>query len=215
MEFPSNSHRQREEETSEPKKDEVKKIERVVSGEVIRRKKPLSRRLKETFVGGDARSAWGYVVLDILIPAAKDMVVDATMGGLERTLFGESRSRSRRTGRSNPNGYVAYNRYSSSNSRPPWDREEPRREMPRRSRPASDIQDIILESRGEAEEVIDRLFDLVAKYESATVADLYELTGQTGNYTDDKWGWTDIRGAGVTRIRNGYLLDLPRPEPLD
>jgi hypothetical protein len=72
-----------------------------------------------------------------------------------------------------------------------------------------------LATRVEAEEVIDRLFDVVSRYETATVADLYEMVGVTGNYTDDKWGWTDLRGASVQRVRNGYLLDLPRPEPLD
>ena len=87
--------------------------------------------------------------------------------------------------------------------------------MSRRARASHDFDEIILASRVEAEEVIDRLFDLVSRYESATVADLYEMVGVTGNFTDDKWGWTNIRGAGVTRVRNGFLLDLPRPEPLD
>ena len=59
------------------------------------------------------------------------------------------------------------------------------------------------------------LFTLIERYQSATVADLYELVGVQGSYTDDKWGWVDIRGAGITRVRNGYLLDLPRPQPLD
>lgn len=70
-------------------------------------------------------------------------------------------------------------------------------------------------TRVEAEEVIDRMFDLVSQYEMVTVADLYDLVGLANNYTDEKWGWTDIRGAGVSRIKGGYLLDLPRPEPLD
>ena len=70
-------------------------------------------------------------------------------------------------------------------------------------------------NRAEAEEVIDRLFELVSIYESATVADLYELVGLSSTHTDHKWGWTDLMGAGVSRIRGGYLLDLPDPEPLD
>jgi len=67
----------------------------------------------------------------------------------------------------------------------------------------------------EAEEVIDRMFDLVSRYEVVTVADLYELVGVSGEYTDAKWGWTDLRGAAAMRIRDGYLLDLPRPIYLD
>lgn len=221
MDFPSNSHKMSSDDlvedtkktTARPKKDE-KKVERVTSGEVIRRKKPLGKRFAETFGGGDARGVWGYIVLDVLIPAAKDMVADATSQGVERMLFGEARSSSRRGGfrSSGSNGYVSYNRFGPSASR---NRHEETRSISRRSRATHDFDEIILATRVEAEEVIDRLFDLVSRYESATVADLYDLVGATGNYTDDKWGWTDIRGAGVTRVRNGYLLDLPKPEPLD
>ena len=87
--------------------------------------------------------------------------------------------------------------------------------MSRRAKATHNFDEIILATRHEAEEVIDRLFDLISRYETATVADLYELVGEDRSYTDDKWGWTDIRGAGVQRVRNGYLLNLPRPEPLD
>lgn len=211
-EFPSNSRRPPDD---KPKQQQTKKIERVTAGDVVRRKKPLGKRLTENFVGGDAKNVWGYVMFDVLIPAAKDTFADAVSQGVERMIFGEARSSSRRTGGRPGNGsYISYNRYSGSNSGPR--REEPQRPaLSRRGRATHDFDEIILQTRVEADEVIDRLFDLVSKYESATVADLYDLVGIQGNYTDDKWGWSDIRGAGVTRVRNGYLLDLPRPEPLD
>jgi len=225
MDYPSNSNKARtdgEEDEKKPGKAEPKKVERVTSGEVVRRKKSLGKRFKETFVGGDTKGVMSYVFMDVLIPAAKDMVSDATSEAVQRMLFGDARSNRRNRNRSHPNGYVSYNRYgsgsSSSGSRPPWDRDRDRdepRNVSRRARATHDFDEIILETRGEAEEVIDRLFDLVSRYESATVADLYELTGITGSFTDDKWGWSDIRGAGVTRVRGGYLLDLPKPEPLD
>lgn len=207
--YPSNSKTPKE----TPKDD--KKVEKVVSGEVVQRKTPLGKRMANTFVGGDAKSVWNYILMDVLIPAAKDTMADATSQGVERMLFGEARSTSRRTGGRPNNGHVSYNRYSgSATSRHPAMRDEPRQPS-RRARASHDFGEIILATRVEAEEVIDRLFDLVSKYETATVADLYELVGATGQYTDDKWGWFDLRGAGVTRIRNGYLLDLPKPEPLD
>lgn len=209
-EFPGNASKAEK----EPDPDS-KNVEKVVTGEVVRRKKPLGKRIKEIFVGGDARSVGNYVMFDVLVPAAKDTIADIVSQGIERMLFGEARSTSRRTGfrpSGGSPGYVSYNRFSPSQ---PTRREEPRAQISRRARASHDFDEIILSTRIEAEEVIDRLFDLVARYETATVADLYELVGVTGNYTDDKWGWTDIRGAGVTRVRNGYLLDLPRPEPLD
>lgn len=213
MDFPSNS-KQNNEDKNPIDKGTDKKVERVTSGEVVRRKKSLGKRFTETFMGGDAKNAVTYVFFDVLIPAAKDMITDAISQGTERLLFGEVRSgRSQSRGRpTGPSGYVSYNRFTSNQSQR---RNEETRSVSRRSRASHDFDEIILATRVEAEEVIDRLFDLVSKYETATVADLYELVGVTGNYTDDKWGWNDIRGAGVSRVRNGYLLDLPRPEPLD
>lgn len=208
MDYPTNSHKQKKEEKVEPKK----KVEQVTRGEVTRRKKPLGKRMAETFVGGDTKGVWSYVLLDVLVPAAKDMVSDAVSTGVERMLFGDNYRGGRRPrGSGRPPSYTSYNRYSPMGGR---EREEPRA-LSRRGRASHDFDEIILETRVEAEEVVDRLFDLVSRYEMATVADLYDLVGVSGSYTDDKWGWTDIRGAGVTRVRNGYLLDLPRPEPLD
>jgi hypothetical protein len=192
-----------------------RRVERpVVTSKVVRRKQPVGTRLKELFIGDSAHNVWNYVALDVMLPAAKDMIADAVSQGVERMIFGEARSTSRRTGQ-RPGGYVAYNRYSPGNSQPTQNRRDERREVSRRSRASHDFDEIILATRVEAEEVIDALFNLVGKYETATVGDLYELVNVPSNYTDDKWGWTDLRGAGVTRVRNGYLLDLPRPEAID
>lgn len=205
-EYPANS------ETSK-KIEEDKGVTRITSGDVVRKKKSLRKRFTETFVAGDAKSVFGYVVMDVLLPAARDMVVDAVDSGFRRLIFGESY---RRRGGSTlpqagPTGYVSYNRYAHAmGSR----QSGPERTISRQARARHDFDEIVLDSRTEAEEVIDRLFDLVSRYESATVADLYELVGLSSNHTDQKWGWTDLQGSGVSRIRDGYLLDLPDPEPL-
>ena len=209
MEYPGNGREEKIQKEASPER----KVEKVISGEVQRRKKPLGKRITETFIQGEGRTVWSFVAYEVLVPAAKDMVADAFSQGVEKMLFGEARSTSRRGHRpSGSGGYMPYHRYGSSSG--PTRRDEPRN-VSRRARANHDFDEIILDTRAEAEEVVDRLFDLISRYESATVADLYELVGVTSNYPDDKWGWLDIRGATVTRVRNGYLLDLPRPEPLN
>lgn len=196
----------------------ARKVEKVVEGAVVRRKKPLGKRFAETFIGGNAKSVFGYILFEVLVPAAKDTIADVVTQGIERTLYGDSRSSTRRAGGgprggSNSAGYVSYNRYSSpSQSSRTREREDPR--MTQRGRATHDFDEIILDTRTEAEEVIEALFELVSKFEQATVADLYDLTGIDSGHTDYKWGWKDLRGARATRVRNGYLLDLPQPEPL-
>ena len=196
------------------------RVDRVISGDVRRRKKSLSKRFKELYFGSDSRSVWQYVALDVIIPATKDLLADIATQGVERMLFGDDHHYGRRGGRMRGRGisrdYTSYSRYTSPrDDRPPFPLGYNRRELTRQARVNHDFDDIILNTRAEAEEIIDRLFDLIEKYESATVADLYEMLGLTSQYTDDKWGWTDIRGSTVRRIREGYLLDLPRPKPLD
>lgn len=208
--FPSNSRRPQ---NSVP--DEPKKIDRIVQGEVVRRKTPLGRRMAQNLIGGDVQSVWGYVFGEVLIPAARDMVADAVSGGVERMIFGDSspasrRSRGTRNGSSNRVPYNNYSHPAGRAGRPDGDN----RQISQRARATHAFDEIILTTRVEAEEVMDRLGDLVERYELVTVSDLYRLVGVTGTYTDEKWGWEDLRTASISRIRNGYLLNLPRPEPV-
>lgn len=200
--YPPNS------DASKRKVVEDREVKRVTSSDPVRRKKSLRKQFSETFVGGDAKTAVRYVIFDVLIPAARDMIVDAGTAGIEKLIFGDSRRRGGSTPpQSGPTGIVSYHRMGHQSS--------PQRAMSRRARGRHDFDEIVLTSRTEAEEVIDRLFDLVSRYESATVADLYELVGLASAHTDQKWGWKDLRGSGVSRVRDGYLLDLPEPQPLD
>lgn len=204
-EFPPNSEAS--------KRVEEKNIQQVTKGEVHRKKKSLRRRFSESFVAGDAKSAVGFAVMDILLPAARDMVIDVIEGGVEKLFRGDTyRRRGTMPPQSGPTGYVQYNRFSGPMGASRTS--SPERAMSRQARARHDFDEIVLGSRTEAEEVIDRLFDLVSRYETASVADLYELVGLASSHTDHKWGWTDIRGAGVTRSRDGYLLDLPEPSPI-
>lgn len=203
-EFPPNS------EVSKRLAEEEKNIQRVTSGETVRRKKPLRRKFADVFISGSAKTAIGYALWEVLLPAAKDTVVEVITQGVEKLFFGESRRyRGTTPPQSGPTGYVSYDRYSMRHRM-----SAPQRVLSRQARARHDFDEIVLEERTDAEEVIDRLFDLVSRYESATVADLYELVGLSSSHTDHKWGWTNIRGAGVSRSRDGYVLDLPEPIPL-
>lgn len=223
-EFPGNAHSKAKPSpqverlrkiVNDPPEEKKPRVEPIADIEVIRRKKPLGKRFFETFFGSDAKTVANYVVMDVLIPAAKDMVADAISQGVERTLFGEARSRSRRSG-GRPDGnlpWTSYNRIGQSSTS--IRRDEPRREVSRSSRVRHEFDEIVLPTRVQAEQVLDDLIEACSKYQAVTVADLYDLCGVTSVFTDSKWGWTDLRGADITRVRDGYLLDLPKPEPID
>lgn len=213
QDFPANS--QKAKPTSEPKE----KIERVTSAEAVRRKRGLGRQFKETFIGGDARTAAEHVVFVVLIPSMKDMMFEAFESGLRSFIFGEGTRGARRSGGSSSQGYgglgqVAYNRMNpSANSKPVTAQQKM---LSRRARARHDFDDLVIPSRRDAEEVIDRMFEELSRYGSVSVADLYELTGIQSAHTDMKWGWTSLQGAKAVPLRQGgFLLDLPDPQPLD
>ena len=85
-----------------------------------------------------------------------------------------------------------------------------------RSRTASgySYDDIIVETRGEAEAVLSRMDEMMEEYEVVRVADLYDLVGITGDYTDNRYGWTNIRNAEIVRVRDGYTIKMPRALPI-
>lgn len=202
--LPANSHK-----SKDPKGPPPKDVKKVISGEVVERKKPLTKRIAETFAGEDARSVGGYILFEVIIPAAKTMISDAVSQGIERMLFGDGYSSRRRSSQ----GYTPYNRIHGSAQTA--GRGDERRAISQRGRATHDFKEIVLSTRAEAEEVLDRLSDLISDYDVALVSDLYDLVGITGSFTDDKWGWTSLAGSSVQPVRGGYLLNLPRTQSID
>lgn len=198
---------------TDPEQKAEKKVEKVISGEVVQRKRGLAKKIADTFTGDDMHSVGNFILFEVALPALKTMISDAVSQGAERALFGES---SRSHGRSMGTRYTNYSNYSKGSgiTGRAGEADGPR-SISSRARAAHDFKEIILDSRGEAEEVLDKLTELVKAYDVASVSDLYDLVGISGSFTDDKWGWSNLRGAGIQRVREGYLLNLPRTEPLD
>ena len=53
-------------------------------------------------------------------------------------------------------------------------------------------------------------------YGVVSVGDLYDLAAvSTDNFAVNKYGWTDIAGCKAVRVRDGYILKLPKAYPLN
>jgi hypothetical protein len=206
MNYPSNSYKAKE--TVKDEKEEPKKVEKVVKGKVVTKKKSLGRRFWDTFVGEDIADIGNYLIHDVLVPAAKSTITDMVQSIPELLFYhGEHRpSRSRRDG---GRTRVSYEKCYDS------DRRGDRRELSREDRARHNFDDIILESKRDADEIIERLIDIIDEYGQATVADLYDLVGVTEAYTDRSYGWTNLRKATWRHVSEGYMLVLPKPVLLD
>jgi len=190
---------------------EGRRVERVTTGKVITKKKSLYKQFTESFLGDDTKTVGEYIIHDVMVPALKSMISEAIGGGIEVLLFGEKRGRNMYRDRAGRSHHVSYGSYFKEDKGPGSNR----RDISRTSRAKHDFDEIVLPDRGEAEMVLSHLVDLTLDYGQATVADLYDLVGITPDFTDYKYGWVDLRNASVSRVRDGYLVNLPRTIILD
>lgn len=201
--YKPNSNRFKEEQKNEERE---KKVEKVVTGAVTTRKKSGLQKFASEFISEDAKNIKSYVFGEVLIPAIKKAISDIVTDGIDMILYGGTRPGGKRSVADR----VSYRNYYDRDGRTSRD-----------TRPASvntgySYDDIVLSSRGEAQEVLDRMDELVSTYGVVSVADLYDLVGITGNYTDNKYGWTSVRSAEVVRTRDGgYMIKMPRAAQID
>lgn len=202
-EFKSNSHKSKHQ--TERRQLPEKRVDKaIVSGARVR-KKSEARKLMDVFVPEDVEKVKSHIIFDVLIPSAKKAVYDMVTNGIEMILYGESGAGTHKSGTSSK---ISYRQFYD-------DRSARHSEQPTRMHSVVDFEDIILEHRGEAESILERLDELVSMYGMASVADMYDLVGITAPYTANNYGWTDIRNAKVVRIRDGYVIKMPRVRPLD
>lgn len=202
-EYASNSHK-----SKELQKEQVpeKKIEKVVSGNVKTKKKSEIRKFTDVFVSEDMDSVKSYIFMDVLVPAVKKAISDIVTNGIDMLLYGESGGRNNT--KKNAASRVSYRSY--------YDSQNDRRERPAtRTMAGYEYDDIVLDNRGEAESVLDRMDEILATYGMVSVADFYDLMGITSKYTDNKYGWTNISNAHIVRTRDGYMIKMPKALPLD
>ena len=187
--YPGNSHQERK---APQQPEERKKLDKVISGTVKTRKKSPFQQV----VSDNANKAKQYILHDVIIPTIKNAITKT----VEVLVWGDDR-------RPKQNGSkVSYASYYDSR----YDRPQPRPEP----RTSFNYDDIIFDTRGEAEYVRSQLDDVMATYGMVRVADLYDLVGLSCDYTHNNYGWTNIRNAEIRPTRDGYLLAMPRAIPL-
>ena len=185
------------------------KVQKIVNGNVTEQPQSVGRRVRETFTAESTSAVIEYLIFDVVIPNTKSLVMDLVTQGLEQKFYGGSRGgSSART----VYGYTPYNRIYKNK---PGSSSRSTRSLNREDKASHNFGELVIEDRGEAELILDTMTERISEYDVATVFDLYELVGITADFTDSTYGWTDAREFKIRRVRNGYLLDLPKPRPID
>ena len=193
-EFKPNSHKYREEQ---------KKAEKVVTGEVVTRKKNGVQKFAESLIYGGIDNVRDYIIAEIVIPKARDMLYsvaeslcDSVKDGISGLLYGKN------GGKGNSNR--PYNSYYNSGNRSAQD--VTYRYVDR----DYDFDNVMFAVRGDAERTLQELRRYISDYGLVSVMTFYETVGKNGVHTDNNYGWTDLTRARVVPVRGGYIIDLPK-----
>lgn len=199
VDYPSNSHKSREE-----ARESERRYDKIVSSPVKTRKRNEMRKFADIFVPDDVQSVKSYILTDVIVPLIKNAISQT----VDTLLYPDGSGRSKKSSMASKVSYRSYYDRSGDSRR---DYNSPR---PRTT--GYDYEDVILPNRGEAEEVLMRLHEIVAEYKMVRVADFYDLVGVSGSFTDNNYGWTNLDSAKVIPVRpEGYLIKLPKAVPLD
>lgn len=185
-------------------------IQPVTSDVKVKKENSLARK----FFAQDAKSTARGVNDDIVIPGLKNLIVNILKKSVDYLFLG----------RSAPNdGYTRYGSVYPTNSRsvtygsssPSFGMVAPVQAQQRSSIYA--VNDILFNERGDAEEVLTRMNETIARYGMVSVLDFYDLINKSSmsTPTDNKYGWKDLSGARVDRSLEGYRILFPKVIPLE
>lgn len=182
-----------------------KKVEKVVAEKAQLKKKSEARKLADIFVPEDTHAVARRLFDDILVPSLKKIVDDFITNGVRMLLWGEGSAPS-----SKPASRISYSSYYE---RPA---ETKRTYYAGSGSRNISCDDIVFGNLTDARNVLDTMQDMLSRYGAVSIVDLYEMAEiPVNNYTLNRYGWTNLDGVMPVRVRDGYILKLPRAIPLD
>jgi hypothetical protein len=189
----------------DPPKADVpeKKIEKAITGVATVKKKSEIKKFTDVFISEDAGSIKSYILMDVLVPAIKKAVSDIVTDGISMILYGTTRGKGGNN--SNNTTRISYNNYSNKASMYSNQNDQPR------ARTGFEYDDILFNSKGQAEEALDQMEEIIKTYHMVSIADMYDVAGLTAfPSTYNKYGWKDISSAVSCRVQDGYIIKMPR-----
>ena len=215
----NNSYAAKSSLAQKPVEEEKPKLGGTIQGGVSLKRKTPGQRFTETFLNnGDVKTVGQTILLDVIVPALKEMIFSAGRDALSMFLWGDTRA-SNKGGLRNYGSIVRdYSSISTNSISRSRDRDRVDIYRPEDS---ARYNNLVFEIRGDAENILFNMRDYINTYDDIQIVKLYELVReQTGiqipmTSQDAKFGWSDLTNATVRQVRGGYLLELPNPIVLE
>lgn len=165
------------------------------------------------FFAADAKTVGEHVVESILVPSLQKLLSDSVKGAVDWFIYGAKGKSSFNTGP----GTVSYSRYYQGpvGSQYYYQNTPPGAPGPTTRPGIYSVGEFKFEDRGDAETVLMRMNEAIERYGMVSVADFYDFIGQRCSFTDQKYGWYDLRPAQVIRYDDGYSIQFPKAQPIE
>lgn len=149
-----------------------------------------------------------YLITDVIRPRGKDFLAETFIAGIERAIYGDgARPSSSRNSSSLNTNATNYNKASSV-----------RKVTTDSETPKFAFDDVVLEDRAHAQDLLDTLRGTIGKYGYVRVSELYDIleAPELSDFTDNYWGWKDLSNVPIIRLFGGkYTLGFPKPVPME
>ena len=181
----------------------------VKKGHVLEKKRTLGERIADNFLASSGGEIKEHILFDWLIPGIKNVVEDI----VHMILFGDSAPDSRLV-RSRGESRMQTVNYNTiyNNKRRATDEYIPRK--------ASRQPELIFTRRSDAEQVLNGMLEYIDDYGRATMKNFYNIVFEVSegeiyvptDFQMTRLGWYDLSQATIVKVREGYLLRMPRAE---
>jgi len=200
MEFEGNSYKQKESDKSPaPTSIEAPKLKAKIE------KKSIFSRLANEFIAVDAPTFVDHIIFNVVAPKIKSLIWESANDAVSTLLYGNNAPKvsSQPSISGNRGSFVAYTDYA-----------KPRTPAPTYDRSAMDIDGILFETSGDANEFVTYLYEILERSGRVTVNEMYDSIGQVCPPNSERWGWTDLSSTKTMRTAKGFVVKLPRTKPL-
>lgn len=173
-------------------------------------KKPLGRRLIETFIDEDftREGLRNFIIKEIIVPSIQDALMDSVNGALGM-MFGIGIVRKGASRGSDQKGdkRIRYGGFfnGGNSETAPVSKSATRTESKRRT-DSSRLEVQMKDNEADAKRIMAELEELLIDYpeNGVTVCDYYDAFGVSTEPTDNNWGWTDLRGMHLERCPRAF-----------
>lgn len=189
---------------SHASKQTKKKLEKVnIQGGTVTKKESALKKSGISLIENDFRTSVLHILKDVVLPNTRQSIADAICS-LARYMFTGDKSVKSSSGISGVRNISYYNMSKNQPVQPSS-----------QTKGVYAVDEVRFDNRGDAEEVLLRLKEVIADYGVVTVGDYYDILpescGLKANFTDFKYGWRDLLNAEVVRTNDDrYTIRFPK-----